>query len=41
MPFVPITSVAQQDMQVLHRIRERQITMRTALVHHIRGLLSE
>src|ERR671930_230996 len=28
---VPVKSVAQQDMQALHRIRERQITARTAL----------
>ena len=41
MRFVPIKSVAQQDMQALHRIRERQIKMRTALVNQIRGLLSE
>ena len=41
MRFVPIKSVVQQDMQALHRIRERQLTVRTALVNHIRGLLSE
>ena len=41
MRFVPITAVAQQDMQALHRMRERQIKRRTALVNHIRGLLSE
>jgi transposase len=35
--FVPSKSVAQQDMQAWHRIRERQIKRRTALVHHIRG----
>lgn len=33
--------VAQQDMQALHRIRERRVKMRTALVNQIRGLLSE
>jgi transposase len=38
--FVPITAVAQQDMQALHRIRERQRKRRTALVNQIRGLLS-
>ena len=32
MRFVPIKSVDQQDMQALHRIRERQIKARTALV---------
>ena len=41
MRFVPIKSVAHQDMQALHRIRERHIKMRTALVNQIRGLLSE
>jgi transposase len=39
--FVPIKSVAQQDMQALHRLRERPIKMRTALVNQIRGLWSE
>src|SRR5215470_7584144 len=37
---VPVKSVAQQDMQALHRIRERQITARTALINQIRGLLT-
>jgi transposase len=41
MRFVPMKSVAQQDMQALHRIRERQIKARTALVNQIRGLLAE
>ena len=41
MRFVPIKSVVQQDMQALHRIRERQLKVRTALVNQIRGLLSE
>jgi transposase len=41
MRFVPIKSVEQQDMQALHRIRERQIKARTALVNQIRGLLAE
>jgi transposase len=41
MRFVPIKSVDQQDMQALHRIRERQIKARTALVNQIRGLLAE
>lgn len=41
MRFVPIKSVDQQDMQALHRIRERQIKGRTALVNQIRGLLAE
>src|SRR5499426_4868454 len=38
---VPVKSVAQQDIQALHRIRERQIKARTALINHIRGLLAE
>jgi transposase len=37
---VPVQSVAQQDMQALPRIRERQIKARTALINHIRGLLT-
>src|SRR5262249_14030706 len=41
MRSVPIKSVDQQDMQALHRIRERQIKARTALVNQIRGLLAE
>ena len=38
---VPVKSVAQQDVQALHRIRERQIKARTALLNQIRGLLTE
>jgi transposase len=41
MRVVPIKRVEQQDLQALHRIRERLITARTALVHVIRGLLKE
>ena len=41
MRFVPITRVEQQDLQALHRVRERLMKARTALVHEIRGLLSE
>tara|TARA_R110001583_G_C5592401_1_gene403863 strand:- start:278 stop:1294 length:1017 start_codon:yes stop_codon:yes gene_type:complete len=41
MRFVPIKSVAQQDVQMIHRLRERQIKGRTALVNQIRGLLAE
>jgi transposase len=37
----PIKRVEQQDLQALHRIRERLIKARTALVNEIRGLLSE
>jgi transposase len=39
--FVPITTVAQQDIQALHRGRERLIGARTALIHEMRGLLAE
>jgi transposase len=39
--FVPVKSVAQQDIQLLHRIRSRHIRNRTALVNQLRGLLSE
>jgi transposase len=41
MRSVPVKSVPQQDMQALHRIRERQIKARTALLNQIRGLLAE
>jgi transposase len=38
---VPIKRVEPQDLQALHRIRERLMKARTALVKEIRGLLSE
>ena len=38
---VPMKSVTQQDVQALHRIRERQIKARTAFINQIRGLLAE
>jgi len=38
---VPVKSITQQDVQALHRIRERQITARTAFINQIRGLLTE
>jgi transposase len=41
MRFVPIKRVEPQDLHALHRIRERRIKARTALVHEIRGRLSE
>src|SRR5215469_17126332 len=41
MRFVPIKDVAQQDLQALHRVRERLIGERTALVHEVHGLLHE
>jgi transposase len=41
MRFVPVKRVEQQDLQALHRLRERLIKTRTTLVHEIRGLLNE
>jgi transposase len=39
MRFVPIKDVDQQDIQALHRVRERLIGERTALVNAVHGLL--
>lgn len=41
MRFVAPKTVAQQDMQGLHRIRQRLVQSRTALINQIRGLLAE
>ena len=41
MRFVPIKSLEQQDIQNIHRQRERLKKERTALVNQIRGLLAE
>jgi transposase len=41
MRFVPIKSDDQLDLQSLHRVRERWIMRRTAVVNQIRGLLLE
>jgi transposase len=41
MRFVPIKAVDQQDIQALHRVRERLIGERTALVNEVHGLLHE
>ena len=38
---VPVKSVEQQDIQCLHRLRERYIAHRTGLINQTRGLLSE
>ncbi len=38
---VPIKTRQQQDLQALHRLRQRQISARTALSNQIRGLLAE
>tara|TARA_B110000211_G_scaffold31933_1_gene32360 strand:- start:173 stop:1189 length:1017 start_codon:yes stop_codon:yes gene_type:complete len=39
--FVPVKSISQQDIQSLHRIRERAVKTRTAVANQMRGLLSE
>jgi transposase len=41
MRFVPVKSIEQQDLQSLHRVRERVVCVRTALINHMRGLLGE
>jgi transposase len=38
MRLVPIKEIDQQDLQALHRARERVVKARTALVNEIRGL---
>ena len=40
-PTVPIKTVEQQDIQALHRVRERLVKNRTAVVNQVRGLLLE
>lgn len=39
--FVPIKTTEQQDIQALHRIRQRIVRQRTGLVNQTRGILSE
>ena len=39
--FVPIKSIEQQDIQCLHRVRQRLISYRTGLTNQIRGLLTD
>ncbi len=41
MRFVPVKSQEQQDIQMLHRLRERLVGQRTALGNQLRGLLAE
>jgi transposase len=41
MRFVPIKELTQQDLQALHRVRERLVKARTALINEMRRLLSE
>jgi transposase len=38
---VPIKTIEQQDVQSLHRIRDRYVSSRTALMNQIHGLISE
>jgi transposase len=39
--FVPIKAIDQQDIQALHRVRERLMGERTALVNEVHGLMQE
>ena len=41
MRFVSVKTPAQQDVQALHRLRERRLQERTALGNQLRGLLAE
>ena len=41
MRFVPAKTVEQQDLQAVHRIRERRVKEHAALLNQIRGLLAE
>jgi len=38
---VPIKTIAQQELQALHRVREQWMTTRTARINTVRGLLRE
>jgi transposase len=41
MRFVAVKTPGQQDLQALHRVRERRVADRTAKVNQARGLLAE
>ncbi len=41
MRFVPIKSEEQLDVQAMHRVRDRLVQRRTALINEIRGFLLE
>ncbi len=41
MRFVPIKTIEQQDVQLVHRRRERLVKERTAVVNQVRGQLAE
>ncbi|PHM53105.1 IS110 family transposase [Xenorhabdus hominickii] len=38
MRYVPEKTIEQQDIQCLHRVRQRMMKNRTALINQIRGL---
>ena len=38
---VPVKTLDQQDIQAIHRVRERLVQHRTALINEMRGLLAE
>ncbi len=40
MRFVPVKNEAQLDLQVLHRVRDRWIGRKTALINQLRGFPS-
>jgi transposase len=40
MRYVPVKTEAQ-DLQSLHRVRDRLVAQRTSLINHLRGLLAE
>jgi transposase len=41
MRFVPVKTIAQQDLQAVHRIRDRLFCQLTSLINQVRGLLAE
>jgi transposase len=41
MRFVPVKEVEHQDIQALHRVRDRLMGARTSLINEMRGLLAE
>ena len=41
MRFVPVKTTEQQDIQALHRLREKRLQDRTALCNQLRGLLAD
>ena len=41
MRFVSVKTTDQQDLQSLHRVRDRLMAQRTSLINHTRGLMGE